>query len=73
MAGSVTKSARLPATSGMMGVVNQAMKRRAAKSLGSYFLGDRQLPWWALAMSGSSSYFDITGTMWIVSLFVEIG
>lgn len=49
------------------------MKRRAAKNIGSYFLGDRQLPWWALAMSGSSSYFDITGTMWIVSLFVMMG
>ncbi|MDI6827981.1 MAG: hypothetical protein QME62_05805, partial [Armatimonadota bacterium] len=49
------------------------MKRRAAKNIGSYFLGERQLPWWALAMSGSSSYFDITGTMWIVSLFVTIG
>ncbi len=49
------------------------MKRRAQKSLGSYFLGERQLPWWALAMSGSSSYFDITGTMWIVGLFFTIG
>ena len=49
------------------------MKRRAAKNIGSYFLGERQLPWWALAMSGSSSYFDITGTMWIVSLFVIMG
>lgn len=49
------------------------MKRRAAKNLSSYFLGGRTLPWWALAMSGSSSYFDITGTMWIVSLFVVIG
>jgi solute:Na+ symporter, SSS family len=49
------------------------MKRRAAKNLNSYFLGGRSLPWWALAMSGSSSYFDITGTMWIVSLFVVIG
>jgi len=49
------------------------MKRRAARNIGSYFLGERQLPWWALAMSGSSSYFDITGTMWIVSLFVTIG
>lgn len=53
-----------------LGVV---MKRRAQKSLGSYFLGERQLPWWALAMSGSSSYFDITGTMWIVGLFFTIG
>ena len=49
------------------------MKRRSAKNIGSYFLGERQLPWWALAMSGSSSYFDITGTMWIVSLFVVMG
>jgi len=49
------------------------MKRRAAKNIGSYFLGGRELPWWALAMSGSSSYFDITGTMWIVSLFVVMG
>ena len=49
------------------------MKRRAQKSIGSYFLGERQLPWWALAMSGSSSYFDITGTMWIVGLFFTIG
>jgi Na+/proline symporter len=49
------------------------MKRRAERSLGSYFLGERELPWWALAMSGSSSYFDITGTMWIVGLFFTIG
>ena len=47
-----------------------AMKRKAAKGMSSYFLGGRQLPWWALAMSGSSSYFDITGTMWIVSTFI---
>ena len=50
-----------------------AMKRRAAKGMSAYFLGGRQLPWWALAMSGSSSYFDITGTMWIVSMFILLG
>ncbi|MCU1288504.1 MAG: sglT 7 [Acidobacteria bacterium] len=50
-----------------------AMKRRSAKGMSSYFLGGRQLPWWALAMSGSSSYFDITGTMWIVSTFIALG
>lgn len=54
-------------------VLGVVMKRRAAKNIGSYFLGERRLPWWALAMSGSSSYFDITGTMWIVSLFFVIG
>jgi Na+/proline symporter len=49
------------------------VKRQSAAGLESYFLGKRQLPWWMLAMSGSSSYFDITGTMWIVSLFVILG
>src|SRR3982751_3507104 len=50
-----------------------AMKRRASRGMSSYFLGGRRLPWWALAMSGSSSCFDITGTMWIVSTFVVLG
>ncbi len=50
-----------------------AMKRKAAMGMSSYFLGGRSLPWWALAMSGSSSYFDITGTMWIVSTFIALG
>ena len=49
------------------------VKRKAAAGIESYFLGNRQLPWWMLAMSGSSSYFDITGTMWIVSILVTLG
>jgi Na+/pantothenate symporter len=50
--------------------IGTAVKRAAANGLDSYFLGARRLPWWALAMSGTSSYFDISGTMWIVSLLV---
>jgi solute:Na+ symporter, SSS family len=53
--------------------IGVAVKRRAARGTDSYFLGERRIPWWALAMSGSSSYFDITGTMWIVSLLVVLG
>src|ERR1039457_4474881 len=53
--------------------IGVALKRKAGRGLESYFLGSRRLPWWALAMSGSSSYFDITGTMWIVSLLVILG
>ena len=53
--------------------IGYAMKRRAAGGMSAYFLGGRRLPWWALAMSGSSSYFDITGTMWIVSTFIVLG
>lgn len=48
-------------------------RRRAARGMASYFLGGREIPWWALSISGSVSTFDITGTMWIVSLFFLLG
>src|SRR6185295_6747612 len=58
---------------GIVLTIGFVVKRRAARGLESYFLGGRELPWWMIAMSGSSSYFDITGTMWIVSMFVAYG
>ncbi|MFC2155628.1 hypothetical protein ACFLRB_03960 [Acidobacteriota bacterium] len=48
-------------------------QKRASKNLESYFLGGRKMHWLALAMSGSVSTFDITGTMWIVSLLFLMG
>src|SRR5579864_7602513 len=53
--------------------IGLAVKRQAARNISAYFLGENKMKWWALAMSGSSSYFDITGTMWIVSVFVTLG
>ncbi|MBM3297391.1 MAG: sodium:solute symporter, partial [Candidatus Aminicenantes bacterium] len=48
-------------------------QKRASRSLESYFLGGRRLHWLTLAMSGSVSNFDITGTMWIVSMLFILG
>jgi SSS family solute:Na+ symporter len=48
-------------------------KKRASRNLEAYFLGGRRLHWLALAMSGSVSNFDITGTMWIVSILFVLG
>jgi len=48
-------------------------RRRASQDLEAYFLGGKRLHWLALAMSGSVSTFDITGTMWIVSLLFVAG
>ncbi|MBN2475947.1 MAG: hypothetical protein JXB62_15150 [Pirellulales bacterium] len=48
-------------------------QRRASKSLDSYFLGGKSMHWLAMAMSGSVSTFDITGTMWIVTLITLFG
>jgi len=53
--------------------VGTTMERRAGKNIESYFLAGRTLPWWLLGMSGSSTYFDITGTMWMVSVFYVLG
>lgn len=48
-------------------------QRRAAQNLDAYFLGGKSMPWLMLAMSGSVSNFDITGTMWIVSMLFLMG
>lgn len=47
--------------------------RKASNSLNNYFLGGKNIHWLALAMSGSVSNFDITGTMWIVSIIFVLG
>lgn len=48
-------------------------RTRAAEDLTSYFLGGNRMNWLALAMSGSVSTFDITGTMWMVSILYVAG
>ncbi|MBI1388990.1 MAG: hypothetical protein GC154_11135 [bacterium] len=48
-------------------------QKQASQNLRAYFLGGNQIHWLALAMSGSVSTFDITGTMWIVSLLFIMG
>ena len=48
-------------------------RRLAARNLDNYFLAGNRMHWLALAMSGSVSTFDITGTMWIVTLLTLFG
>ncbi|HXK58917.1 MAG TPA: Na+:solute symporter [Acidobacteriota bacterium] len=49
------------------------LTRRASKNLNSYFLADKNLPWWILGVSNASGMFDITGTMWLVYLLFVYG
>lgn len=44
------------------------LKKRAAQNLNSYFMGGKKLPWYMLGLSNASGMFDISGTMWLVSL-----
>ena len=48
-------------------------RKRASKNLESYFLGGKRMHWSLLAMSGAVSNFDITGTMWMVSVVFLVG
>ena len=49
------------------------IRRRAGEGLDSYFLGGRKIPWYVLGVSNASSMFDITGTMWFVSVLFIYG
>ncbi|WP_425400769.1 sodium:solute symporter family protein [Aeoliella sp.] len=49
------------------------ISRRASKSMGNYFLGGNQIPWYMLGLSNASGMFDISGTMWMVYLLFVYG
>jgi SSS family solute:Na+ symporter len=54
----------------MIGVV---VRRRATKKLDSFYLADRNVPWWMLGLSGCSSYIDIGGTMSMIGAIFYLG
>ena len=49
------------------------LKRQASQDLQSYYQGGRRLPWYMLSMSNASGMFDISGTMWLVTLCFVYG
>jgi solute:Na+ symporter, SSS family len=49
------------------------MQKTASKGLDSYFLGEKSIPWWALAASGMASNLDLSGTMIIVAMIYAMG
>jgi len=44
------------------------LKKKAQKNKKSYLLGGNNLPWYMLGLSNASGMFDISGTMWLVTL-----
>jgi solute:Na+ symporter, SSS family len=49
------------------------MKKSASKNINSYLLANNKLPWYILGLSSASCMFDISGTMWLVSLTFVYG
>ena len=54
-------------------IIGFLVSRRASQNLDSYFLGGNEVPWYLLGVSNASSMFDITGTMWLVSILFIYG
>lgn len=54
-------------------VVGFVVERRARGGIDNYFLGGHTMPWWILSMSNAASMFDVSGTMWLVSLLYVYG
>jgi solute:Na+ symporter, SSS family len=54
-------------------VVGFLVSKKASKNIKNYFLGGNDIPWYILGISNASGMFDITGTMWLVSLAFVYG
>lgn len=48
-------------------------RKKARQNKESYMLGGKSLPWYKLGLSDASDMFDISGTMWMVSLCFVYG
>ena len=49
-------------------VVGFWLSKRASKNINEYFLGGNKIKWYYLGLSNASGMFDISGTMWTVTL-----
>ncbi len=54
-------------------LIGVLLKKRASKNLNSYLLGSNELPWYYLGLSNASGMFDISGTMWLVTIMFVYG
>jgi len=49
------------------------ISKKATKGLDSYFLGNNEIKWYYLGLSNASGMFDISGTMWTVTILFVYG
>jgi len=54
-------------------IIGLVLKKVAQKSKSNYMLGGNKLPWYLLGLSNASGMFDISGTMWLVTLLFVYG
>jgi len=56
-----------------MVVIGWVLRKKASRNKENYLLGGKSLPWYMLGLSDASDMFDISGTMWMVSLCFVYG
>jgi len=57
----------------LMVLIGWFLRKRARQNKESYLLGGKKLPWYLLGLRDASDMFDISGTMWMVSLCFVYG
>ena len=57
----------------MMVLIGWFYRKKARQNKESYLMGGKKLPWYMLGLSDASDMFDISGTMWMVSLAFVYG
>jgi solute:Na+ symporter, SSS family len=56
-----------------MVVMGWSLRKKARLNKENYLMGGKTLPWYMLGLSDASDMFDISGTMWMVSLCFVYG
>jgi len=49
-------------------IIGLVLRKKAQADKSAYMLGGNTLPWYMLGLSNASGMFDISGTMWLVTL-----
>lgn len=57
----------------MMLMLGWFLRKKARLNNESYLMGGKKLPWYLLGLSDAADMFDISGTMWMVSLCFVYG
>ncbi len=57
----------------IMVMLGWLLRKKARQNKESYLLGGKKIPWYMLGLSDASDMFDISGTMWMVSLCFVYG
>lgn len=54
-------------------IIGLIARKKAQQSTGEYLLGGKTIPWYMLGLSNASGMFDISGTIWLVTLMFAYG